>query len=177
VCSYKRLEDGGRQVIDFRLPGDFIGLQGLFLQASDRDIEALTDLVISEVSKIQLIAAMRNSPGLTEAFLWSLTRDEAIVTQHLVNLGRRSALVRTVHFLLELGFRLHHSMPSSYECPLSQHILADALGITSIHLNRILRYLREKELLILSGGVVEFLNRPMLIRLAEFDPSYLKADR
>jgi CRP-like cAMP-binding protein len=177
VCSYKRLEDGGRQVIDFRLPGDFIGLQGLFLQASDRDIEALTDVVISEVSKIQLISAMRNSPGLTEAFLWSLARDEAIVTQHLVNLGRRSALVRTLHLLLELGFRLDHSMPRSYECPLSQHLLADALGITSIHLNRILRYLREKELLIFSGGVVELLNSPVLVRLAGFDPSYLKADR
>ena len=142
VCSYKRLADGGRQVIDFRLPGDFIGLQGLFLQASDRDIEALTNVVISEVSKIQMIGAMRNSPGLTEAFLWSLARDEAIAAQHLVNLGRRSALVRTLHFLLELGFRLHavdHAMPSRYECPLSQQLLADALGITSIHLNRILR--------------------------------------
>lgn len=179
VCSYKRLEDGGRQVIDFRLPGDFIGLHGLFLQASDRDIEALTDVVISEVSKIQLIGAMRNSPGLTEALLWSLARDEAILAQHLVNLGRRSALVRTLHFLLELGYRLHagdHSMPSRYECPLSQQLLADALGITSIHLNRILRYLREKELLVLSGGFVELLNRPVLMRLAEFNPSYLKAD-
>jgi len=179
ACSYKRLADGGRQVIDFRLPGDFIGLQGLFLQTSDRDIEALTDVVISEVSKIQLIAAMRNSPGLSEAFLWHLARDEAIVAQHLVDLGRRSALVRTLHFLLELGYRLHagdHSMPSRYECPLSQQLLADALGITSIHLNRILRYLREKELLVLSGGFVELLNRPVLMRLAEFNPSYLKAD-
>ena len=67
-------------------------------------------------------------------------------------------------------------MPSRYECPLSQQLLADALGITSIHLNQILRYLREKELLVLSGGVVEFLNRPVLTRLAGFDPSYLKAD-
>lgn len=178
MCSYKRSPDGGRQVIHFRLPSDFVGLKGLFLRTSDRDIEALTDAVVSEISKSQVITAMQRSQGFTEAILWNLARDEAIVAQHLVNLGRSSALVRTAHFLLELGFRLQEvgkGTSTGYECPLSQQLLADALGITSIHLNRVLRYLREKELLTFSGGMVEFLNVSLLTRLTGFDPSYLEA--
>jgi len=178
MCSYKRLPDGGRQIVNVQLPGDFVGLNGLFLQTSDQSIEALTDIVVSEISRNQVAAAMQQSPRLAEAVLWSFARDEAIVAQHLVNLGRRSALGRIAHFLLELGFRLHEvgkATPTRYECPLSQQLLADALGLTSIHLNRVLRYLRERELLTFSGGTVELLNRPALTQLAGFDPSYLEA--
>lgn len=179
MCSYKRLPDGGRQIVNVQLPGDFVGLNGLFLQTSDQSVEALTDVVISEISRSQMVSAMRQSPRLAEAVLWSFARDEAIVAQHLVNLGRRSALGRIAHFLLELGFRLHEvgkATPVRYECPLSQQLLADALGLTSIHLNRVLRYLRERELLTFSGGMVEFLNRSALTQLAGFDPSYLEAN-
>lgn len=179
MCSCKRLPDGGRQIINIQLPGDFVGLNSLFLQTSDQSVEALTDVVVSEVSRSQMLTAMQQSPRLTEAVLWSFARDEAIVAQHLVNLGRRSALGRIAHFLLELGFRLNEvglGTPTRYECPLSQQLLADALGLTSIHLNRVLRYLRERELLIFSAGTVELLNRAALTQLADFDPSYLEAD-
>ncbi|MGI6850703.1 Crp/Fnr family transcriptional regulator [Mesorhizobium sp. 1B3] len=177
MCSYKRLPDGGRQVVNIQLPGDIVGLNSLFLQTSDQSIEALTDTIVSEIGRGQLLSAMRQSPRLAEAVMWSFARDEAIIAQHLANLGRRSALGRTAHFLLELGFRLQEAgraTASGYDCPLSQQLLADALGLTSIHFNRILRYLREKELLLFSGGAVEFLNRPALTQLAGFDPSYLE---
>lgn len=177
MCSYKRLPDGGRQVINIQLPGDIVGLNSLFLKTSDQSIEALTDTIVSEVGRGQLLSAMQQSPRLAEAVMWSFARDEAIIAQHLANLGRRSALARTAHFLLELGFRLQESgrtTASGYDCPLSQQLLADALGLTSIHFNRILRYLREKELLLFNGGTVEFLNRPALIQLAGFDPIYLE---
>ena len=167
MCSYKRL------------PGDLVGLGSLFLQTSDQSIEALTDTIVSEIGRGQLLSAMRQAPRLAEAVMWSFARNEAIIAQHLANLGRRSALSRTAHFLLELGFRLQEAgraNASGYDCPLSQQLLADALGLTSIHLNRILRYLRERELLVFTGGTVEFLNRPTLSQLAGFDPSYLEVD-
>lgn len=176
MCSYKQLPDGGRQVIDLRLPGDIIGLTSLFPQTSDRDVEALTDSLVVELSKAQLIATMQQSPRFAELILWSFARDEAIAAQHLASVGRRSALVRTVHFFLELGYRLLDVAKGSttrYDCPLSQQLLADALGLTSIHINRILRHLREGELLTFSGGTVELLNLPALTQLAGFDPSYL----
>jgi len=177
MCSYKRLPDGGRQVVNIQLPGDIVGLNSLFLQTSDQSIEALTDSIVSEIGRGQLLSAMRQSPRLAEAVMWSFARDEAIIAQHLANLGRRSALARTAHFLLELGFRLQETGTATalgYDCPLSQQLLADALGLTSIHFNRILRYLREKELLLFSAGAVEFLNQPALTQLAGFDPSYLE---
>lgn len=179
MCSYKRLPDGGRQVVNIQLPGDIVGLNSLFLQTSDQSIEALTDTVVSEIGRGQLLAAMRQSPRLAEGVMWSLARNEAIIAQHLANLGRRSALSRISHFLLELGFRLQEvgkASSAGYECPLSQQLLADALGLTSIHLNRTLRYLRERQLLIFSGGTVEFLNRAALTQLAGFDPSYLEVE-
>jgi CRP-like cAMP-binding protein len=176
LCSYKQLPDGGRQVIDLRLPGDFVGLTSLFPQTSDRDVEALTDSLVVELSKAQLIATMQQSWRFAELVLWSFARDEAIAAQHLANVGRRSALVRTVHFFLELGYRLQdvgRGSTTKYECPLSQQLLADALGLTSIHINRILRHLRESDLLTFSGGTVELLNVAALTQLAGFDPSYL----
>jgi len=176
MCSYKQLPDGGRQVIDLRLPGDFVGLTSLFPSTSDRDVEALTDSLVVELSKAQILATMQQSSRFAEVVLWSLARDEAIAAQHLADIGRRNALVRTVHFFLELGCRLQDvgkGAATRYECPLSQQLLADALGLTSIHINRILRHLRESDLITFSGGTVELLNLPALTQLAGFDPSYL----
>ena len=85
-------------------------------------------------------------------------------------------MARTAHFLLELGARLKLvglGSLSGYECPLTQYLLADALGLTAIHLNRVLRQLRERELLTFHKGMVTFDNMPELIRLAGFDASYL----
>ena len=174
--EYKRSPDGERQILAVRLAGSVIGLSSFYAPASDRGVEALTDIIISEIAKPRLIAAMNASPGLSAGLLASLARDEAIAAQHLANLGRRSAIVRTAHFLLELGVlsnRGKADLPERFECPLSQTHLADALGMTNIHLNRVLRQLRESQLLSVSGGVVQFLDAQSLRRLADFDPSYL----
>lgn len=176
MCTYKRLPDGGRQIINIHLPGDTVGLTSLFLCNSDQGIEALTDTIVSDIGKEQLLSAMRNLPALAEYVMRSIARDKAMVAQRLASLGRRSALARTSHFLLELGFRLQEvgkATEDGYGFPVSQQLLADALGLTNIHMNRILRHLRERKLLLFSAGAVEFLNRPAVIRLAEFDPSYM----
>ena len=105
------------------------------------------------------------------------SRRSAIFQQHLTNLGRRSAMKRTAHLLLELHARLDmvsQQDGAGYVCPLTQYDLADALGLTPIHVNRMLRELRERELLEFRHGHVHFLNRPSLIDFAEFDPDYLR---
>ena len=106
ACSYKLLPDGGRQVIDFPIPGDVIGLRSVLLRASDHGFAAVTDVTVAEVSARQLVTAFEQQPRLGVAFLWAASRDEAMVVEHLVNIGRRTALVRTAHFLVELGLRL-----------------------------------------------------------------------
>ncbi|WP_315925067.1 Crp/Fnr family transcriptional regulator [Mesorhizobium sp. SP-1A] len=176
ACVYKLLPDGNRQIVDFRLPGDFVGLIGLMLQKPDRHLETMTEAIISEINVNRLMATIYKSPILGEGLLWSLSRDAAIMGEHIVNLGRRTALERTAHLMLELGQRLAqigHSSPTAYECPLTQKDLADALGITNVHLNRVLRTLRDDELITFNGHAVTVHNPQALARLAGFDPAFL----
>lgn len=176
VCSFKLKEDGSRLVVDFQIPGDFLGLRSLLLRTSDHSFEAITEVEVSEVPKSVLLNALEQTPRLAAAVLWAASRDEAMVVEHLMDIGRRSAVIRTAHFLLELWLRLELvdlTIPGGYHCPLTQYQLADALGMSAIHLNRCLRELRDKELLSFQKGIVRFENRPELIKLAEFDGSYL----
>jgi CRP-like cAMP-binding protein len=176
ACSYKLLPDGGRQVIDFPIPGDVIGLRSVLLRASDHSFAAVTNIIVAELSARQLIAAFEQQPRLGVAFLWAASRDEAMVVEHLVNIGRRNALVRTAHFLVELGLRLQLAglgSETGFACPLNQYLLADAVGLTAIHVNRILRQLRERELLTFRDGRVVFHDLPRLRQLAGHHSGYL----
>ncbi len=169
ACSYKLLPDGGRQVIDFPIPGDLIGLRSVLLQAADHSFAAVTDLTVAEVSARRLITLFEQQPRLGIALLWAASRDEAMVVEHLVNIGRRSALVRTAHFLVELGQRLQLvglGSETGFACPLNQYLLADAVGLTAIHVNRILRQLRELGLLTFRHGRVVFHDLPRLREIA-----------
>ena len=159
ACAYKLLPDGGRQVIDFSVPGDFMGLRSVLLRTSDHGFAAVTDIVVAEVSARQMIDTFQRVPRLGAAILWAASRDEAMVVEHLVNIGRRNALVRTAHLLLELGLRLQLvglGSESGFVCPLNQYLMADALGLTAIHVNRVLRQLRERGLVTFREGRVEF---------------------
>jgi CRP-like cAMP-binding protein len=176
VCSYKLLRGGSRQIIDVQVPGDFLGLRSLLLRTSDHSFEAITEIEVSEITAAGLFSAFALNPRLATAVLWAASRDEAMVVEHLVDVGRRSALERTAHFLLELGARLRLvglASSAGYDCPLSQYLLADALGLSAIHLNRILRQLREKGMLTFRKGTVTFDDLESLIDLAEFDETYL----
>jgi CRP-like cAMP-binding protein len=176
VCSYKLLSGGGRQIVDFQIPGDFIGVRSLLLRTSDHSIEALTRIEVSEVSASELIDAFAKAPRLATAVLWAVSRDEAMVVEHLVGIGRRNALERTAHFLLEIGARLRLvglGSSAGYACPLSQYQLADALGLSAVHLNRVLRQLREMGLLTFRDGEVVYDDFRRLVNLVAFDMTYL----
>lgn len=179
VCSYKLLPSGTRQIVDFQVPGDFLGLRSVLFRTSDHNAEAMTRIEVSEVSPGDLIEAFASTPRLATAVLWAASRDEAMVVEHLVDIGRRNALERTAHFLLELGARLKLvglGNKDGYACPLSQYMLADALGLSAVHINRVLRQLREEGLLTFRSGQVIFDDFEGLVELAEFDTAYLDQD-
>ncbi|WP_259780996.1 Crp/Fnr family transcriptional regulator [Aestuariispira ectoiniformans] len=180
VFSYKLLKDGARQIVDFQISGDFLGLRSLLLRTSDHSFEPITQIEVSEVTKEHLKLCFEMSPRLAAALLWAASRDEAMVVEHLIDIGRRSAIVRTAHFLLELGVRLELvglADRNGYHCPLTQYLLADALGLSAIHLNRCLRKLREKNLLSFQGGQVTYLDFTALTRLADFDSDYMDHEK
>lgn len=180
VCSYKSLHEGHRQIIEWRLPGDFFGLKSAFLGNSDRSITAVTELVISETTRERVVEIASRFPRVMQFVFWKFARDEAIVAEHLANVGGRKALPRTAHFLLELAERLNQvgsGTLTRFECPLPQHLMADTLGVTSIHFNRCLGELRRRRLVRIERNVVELLDREQLIAMTGFDPGYITGGR
>jgi len=176
VCSYKLLPDGTRQIVDFQIPGDFLGLRSVLFRTADYNAQPITAVEATEVKAVDLVSAFTQTPRLATALMWAASRDEAMMIEHLVNLGRRNAVERTAHFLLELGVRLRLvglGDKTGYKCPLSQYLLADALGLSAVHINRVLRELREKGLLTFKKGRVTFDDFDTLVKLADFDRSYL----
>ncbi len=176
VCSYKLLPSGTRQIVDFQIPGDFLGLRSVLFRTSDHSVEPITRIEASEIRANDLLEAFAKRPRLAAAVLWAASRDEAMVVEHLVGLGRRDAPQRMGHFLLELGARLRligRGTKAGFDCPLSQYHLADALGLSSVHVNRVLRQLREDGLCTFRRGRVEFDDYERLVEMAEFDRAYL----
>lgn len=176
VCSYKLQPDGMRQIVNFQIPGDFLGLRSVLLRTSDHSFEPIVDIQAAEVLSGDLLEAFAQTPRLATAILWAASRDEAMLVEHLVNIGRRDAEVRTAHFLLELGSRLSlvgMGSKAGYECPLTQYHLADALGLSAVHVNRVLRQLRERGFVTFRNGKVTFDDYDRLVDFAAFDMEYL----
>jgi CRP-like cAMP-binding protein len=99
-----------------------------------------------------------------------------MVVEHLINIGRREAEVRVAHFLLELGARLTLvglGSKAGYACPLTQYLMADALGLSSVHVNRVLRKLREAGMVTFRDGLVTFDDYDRLAEFADFETTYL----
>jgi CRP-like cAMP-binding protein len=176
VCSYKIQPDGTRQIVDFQVPGDFLGLRSVLLRTSDHSFVPIIDSQAVQVMASDLLQAFADTPRLATAILWAASRDEAMVVEHLVGIGRRDADARMAHFLLELGSRLALvglGSKEGYHCPLTQYHLADALGLSAVHVNRVLRQLRESGLVTFRDGHVTFGDYVRLAELGGFDPSYL----
>lgn len=179
ACSYKILPGGTRQIVDFQLPGDFLGLRSVLFRTSDHNVEPITPVEASEVTQRDLLSVFAGTPRLAAAVLWAASRDEAMVVEHLVDLGRRSASERMAHFLLELNARLRlvgMADRKGFACPLSQYLLADALGLSAVHVNRVLRELREEGLVTFQKGQVSFDDYDGLVDMAGFDRAYLDHD-
>ena len=176
ACSYKILHNGERQIVDFQIPGDCLGLRSILLHMSDHSIEPVTDIEVIEVHIADLLAVFSQEQRLATAVLWAASRDEAMVVEHLVGIGRRGAAERMAHFLLELGARLSlidMGGKGGYACPLTQYLLADALGLSAVHVNRVLRQLREAGLVTFRDGVVTFHDYDRLVEFADFETTYL----
>ena len=179
ACSYKLLPDGERQIVDFQIPGDFLGLRSILFRTADHSVEAMSHVEASEVLASDLFDAFDKAPRLAAAVLWAASRDEAMVVEHLVNLGRRDAEQRMAHFLLELAARLKlvgMGDRTGYDCPLTQYHLADALGLSAVHVNRVLRVLRQNGIVTFQKGRVVFDDLSRLVDIAGFDTAYLDHD-
>lgn len=176
TCSYQLLRNGDRQIVNLQLPGDLLGLQGLLLGVSSLSFQAVTDIEVLEVLASDFMVAIKQSKQLVASSYRAALRDEAIIVEHLTNLGRSDASQSLAHFLLETGVRLSQvglASKAGYPCPLSQEAIADVLGLSGVHVNRVLRHYREEGMLTFRDGFVAFHDYERLVKLASFDPHYL----
>ncbi len=174
--NYKLLANGRRQIISFPISGDILGLRSALLRTADHSAATITAAEVSKVSARRLRKIFNDLPRLGIAIFWAASREEAMIVEHLVDVGRRNALERIAHMLLELGERLKligRATDSGFACPLSQEFLADALGLSLVHVNRILRQLRERGLITFKSGQISIHDLRGLTNVAQFDSSYL----
>lgn len=174
VYLYQILEDGRRQIFDFALPGAFLGFQPELSALPSHSAQCLTDIAVCVFPRERLLDMFRAHPELALRMVWISARDGALAREHLTNVGRRSARERVAHLLLELFYRVTRGDPSpenhSVDLSLTQEHIADALGLTTVHVNRTLRALREADLLAMRGCTLSVVNPAALAEMAGFDP-------
>lgn len=179
AIRYKTLSDGRRQILNFALPGDFIGLFSAVFECADHSVEALTGLEVYPFEPASLVDVFGSCPRLGAAIAWAAGRDEALLAEQILRIGRRSAYERMSHMMVELLHRLRQvgeADGNSFELPLTQEILADTLGLSVVHVNRTLRRLRESGLVHINRDRVVIVDLGRLMTVADFSPRYLAAD-
>ena len=178
ACQHKALADGRRQIVGFSIPGDLCDAQGMWLRM-DYSITAVTRIRAMAIPHSILRPLIIDFPALGEA-LWRWTlADAAIAREWLVGLGRRTAVVRIAHFMCELQARHEAAGITAgprLAFPLTQTHLADALGLSVVHVNRSLQQLRALKLISLHNQSLTIHDWDALADFAEFNPDYLSLD-
>lgn len=180
VCRYKDLADGQRQIMELHVAGDFVDLHGFLLKRLDHNIGTMTPVRIALVPHDALRGITETHPHLGRMLWFSTLLDASIHREKILSIGRRSAVARIAHIFCELLVRLRLvglADETGYALPLTQADLADVTGLTSVHVNRMLKKLRDEKLLTFRGGIVSIGDWEGLQRLAEFDPTYLHLER
>jgi CRP-like cAMP-binding protein len=174
--SYKFAAAGKRQILSFHIAGDAPDLQSLHLPVLDISIGSITACTIGFVEHEALHALCASSPRIAAA-LWRETLIEsAIFREWMTSIGRRLAYPRVAHFLCEYYQRMNAvglSDGQTMSFPLSQEEIGDALGLSTVHINRVLQALRAADAISLKNAVLKVLDWEKLQEIGEFDPTYL----
>lgn len=176
---YKLLPDGRRQILNFLLPGDLIGVRASVFRVADESVDALTDVTVASFPAARIADLFRQQLRLGMAVFWSSAREHAMLAEHVASIGRRTAYERLAHLFMELLVRLQAvglADDRSYQLPLTQELLADALGLSIVHVNRTLRRLRTDSLLAIDGGQIVITDIDGMSEAASFANTYLHVE-
>jgi CRP-like cAMP-binding protein len=178
ACRYKLLKSGKRQITALLLPGDFCDLHVAVLDRMDHTIGAITATTFAYVDRAQFEKLTHSRPAILRALWWATLVDEGVLRSWLVSLGIRTAREKVAHLICELRERMRNidrEEGGQFAMPLTQPDLADALGLTAVHINRVVRELMQEKILEIRKGQVTVLDLAALTKIAEFDPNYLHA--
>ena len=180
ALRYRIMPDGRRHVLNISIPGDTIGYPACLFDTALYSVSALSKSVVYTISFDDISAIFHDHPQLALTLFWSMAREHAVLGEHLADVGWRNAQERLAHFLLEMATRLAGigmSDGSTFDLPVTQAKLADVLGLSIPHVNRMLRRLREDGLIELAGPRVRIVDRAALAALADFNEAYLSRNR
>ena len=176
AARYKVLEDGGRQFTSLQVAGDFVDLHAFLLKTMDHGITALSPCHVLAADHGKLKAITEQAPHLTRLLWLDTLVDGAIHREWIVAMGRRSKLSHLAHLICELFVRLQvvkKTRDMSFHLPLSQAELADVLGLSVVHMNRVIGTLRRMNVINWTSHMITILDWERLVGIAEFDPTYL----
>lgn len=175
---YKMLDDGRRQILNFALPADMVGLQGSLMHEMQHSVEALTALTLCVFPRSRLFDLYSRFPSLAFDITWMAAREEQLIDGNLVSLGRRSALERMAYLLLHLHSRAQEvglAKDGAMLFPFTQQHLADALGMSLVHTNKTLKRLHATKAIRWQGRAFELQDRDLLVTLAGEDVAVQRA--
>jgi CRP-like cAMP-binding protein len=179
AARYSLLRDGRRQITALHVPGDFVDLHSFYVKTMDHAVMALTSCTIGAVPHETLHGIFENHPHLARVLGVHIAVDGAIHRRWIVSMGRQSALEQAAHLLCELFLRLRVvglTEDYSFKLPLTQAGLGDTLGLSTVHVNRVLQELRKEGLITWRGETVVIEDWPRLQEIAEFDPTFLSQE-
>ncbi len=170
----KHLPDGQRQVLNFALPGDLIGLQSSIFGAMQHSVEALSDVRLCILPRDRILDLFGKSPSLAFDITWLAAKEEVMLSAHLVNVGQRSAFARMANLfahIFERAKRAGLAKGSRLKLPITQEHIADALGLSPVHTNKTLRKLRATRCLTFNRGELVIHDLALLHELGDFEPT------
>ena len=175
LFRYRQSQDGSRQVVNFILPGDLINPDAAVVTSMDHEVRTLTDVTLRRIEKQTMGRLLKSAPSLIAGLWWTSVQEKGMLRAHVVRLGRERAVVRVGSLLLELHHRLltvESAIDQNCYClPLTQRELADALGLSSVHVSRVFSELRKLRLIRTRRGEVELIDREKLVAFTSFDPA------
>lgn len=175
VCQ-KTSGAGDRQIVSIKIAGDILGLQNLYLDTPDHNIQALTQCDIIIVPSKFLKTASEAYPAVSHAITLMMLKEASMLRELLLNIGRRDALARVAHFLCEFAIRIggpDKINNRSFELPMTQEQLGDALGLTAVHINRMLKVLVRDSLIARNGKTIRFIDWDRLQEVADFSTRHM----
>lgn len=171
---YKILEDGRRQILNYALPGDLVGLQGNIMVEMQHSVEALTKMTLCMFERDRLPTLFQNHPSLAYDITWLAAREESMLDEHILSIGRRTARERAAYLLAFLDARAKATGAAPADkpapLPLTQQHVADTLGLSLVHTNKTLRKLVDQGLVRWLDRGCEVRNREGLYQVAEWRP-------
>jgi CRP-like cAMP-binding protein len=180
ALRHKVTIEGARQIVSVHIPGDFVDLEGALLDVADHNVQTLTRCELAFIPRPAVRALILSHPRIATAMWIDTLIDSSIFREWVVNVGRRDARSRIAHLLCEFARRLEVAGLAEeydYELPMTQEQIADATGLTAVHVNRVLMSLAREGLIERQRRHVRILEWESLRRVAGFSEVYLHLDQ